>query len=229
MALAAAVDSVERVELIEPSEALLAIALEAFAGSGKAVRGYAESAEVFLAQLGPVPRWDVVQSTFAMHTMPSGERASILAAIAQRTGRLMIAEFDVPEFGDRTVEHATYAALRYELGLREYAGDELVTHGFLLPVLVGQFDPAHVRHTFEQSAGRWVDQLTAAGFTTVEVAPLVPYWWADAIVLEASRSTDSPAAEPQVVEHRRTRSNHPRQENERLPTSTRAHHPRPPW
>ena len=176
--------SIERVDLVEPSEALLALAVEAVAASGVAAHGHAVTAAAFLATSDG--RWDVAQSTFAIHTMPAADQAGVLGVLAERAGRVVLAEFDVSAFADRSPEHAAYAADRYERGLAEYDGDDAVAQGFLMPVLVGQFEPGAVRHTHEQSADAWVAELRAAGFATVTVHRLHPYWWADAIVLEAT-------------------------------------------
>lgn len=181
------VDGTQSVDLVEPSAALLELAVDAFADGPWTCRGHTADAAAFFAGAGLAGRWDAVQSTFALHTMPPDERADVLAAIAARTGRLLVAEFDVPDFEDGSRAHADYVAERYERGLQEYPGDDVVAQGFLLPVLIGQFAPDTIRHTFEQSADRWVRELRAAGFTDVSVAPLAPYWWADAVLLDARR------------------------------------------
>ena len=79
----------------------------------------------------------------------------------------IVAEFDVPAFADRSLEHALHAATTYERGLAEYPGSDLVALGFLMPVLVGQFDPDQPRHTFEQPIAGWVSDLEAAGLAMV--------------------------------------------------------------
>lgn len=186
VARAALVASIGRVDLVEPSAALLDLAAGALAGLVPDVRAHTATAADFLAGAAAGERWDVAQSTFALHTMPAGERASVLSALAGRVGRLFMAEFDVPAFADRSAEHAAYCAERYERGLREYDGDAVVAQGFLMPVLVGQFAPGAVRHTHEQPASAWVAELRAAGFADVTVTPLHPYWWADAVLVEAT-------------------------------------------
>jgi len=185
--VAVAGSGLRRIDLVEPSAALLDLAVAALAGGPAVVAGHAVTAAAFLAGLGADDHWDVVQSTFALHTLAAADRAAVLRALVARADRVLIAEFDVPSFDDRRDEHAAYAVDRYEQGLREYDGDEVVAQGFLMPVLVGQFDPGTVRHTHEQSAATWVDELRDAGFGTVTVHPLYPYWWADAVLLEATR------------------------------------------
>ena len=56
--------------------------------------------------------------------------------------------------------------------------------GFLMPVLLGQFEAGATRHTFEQPVDRWIEDLAAAGFDpTVEI--IHDYWWGPAFCLEA--------------------------------------------
>ena len=187
--------SVTTVDLVEPSGALLELAVAAVAaaanGRGIDVRAHAVTAAEFLATTSG--RWDLAQSTFALHTMAATERAPVLAALRAHTSRLLIAEFDVPAFADRSAEHAAYVADRYERGLAEYDGDEVVAQGFLMPVLVGQFEPGAPRHTHEQPASAWAAELHAAGFTDVAVQPLHRYWWADAVLIEATATATATA------------------------------------
>jgi hypothetical protein len=128
----------------------------------------------------------VAQSTFALHAVPPGDRRQVLADLAARTTHLLVVEFDVPAFADRSPDHARYAAERYVEGVAEYAGDDLVVDRFLVPVLVGQFAPGRPRHTWEQPVDAWAADLAAAGFTDVRHSRLHPYWWAPAHLLEAS-------------------------------------------
>lgn len=175
--------STTSIDLVEPSVEMLRDASTAVAAPNRQIASHAEGVDQFLAR-HPERRWDLVQSTFALHALEPAARSSVLAELAQRTDRLLVVDFDVPDVADRSVEHARYAAERYEHGLAEYADAPDVVEGFLLPVLVGQFDPARQRHTFEQSAASWVSQLTAAGFV-VESQPIADYWWATAHLLDA--------------------------------------------
>jgi SAM-dependent methyltransferase len=177
----------ERIDLVEPSAPLLESAVARLQGTGPAVVAHRVTAQAFLdpgdADGGG---WDVAQSTFALHTLEPGARRRVLAALARTVDRLVVVEFDVPELGDRTPEHAAYAVDRYTAGIAEYAGDELVVQGFLMPVLVGQFDPAQPRHTWEQPIDAWASDLLAAGFATVDGQALHDHWWAPAHLLTAS-------------------------------------------
>ena len=97
----------------------------------------------------------------------------------------MVVDFDVPAFADRSREHAHYVIERYRIGVGEYAEVPEAISGFLMPVLLGQFDPGATRHTFEQPVARWIDEVATAGFDpTVEI--IDAYWWGPAFCLEAS-------------------------------------------
>ncbi|MCP3989290.1 MAG: hypothetical protein GY724_09465 [Actinomycetia bacterium] len=61
--------------------------------------------------------------------------------------------------------------------------------GFLLPVLVGQFDPTQPRHTFEQPVDTWCQQLSDAGWSQITSRPVASYWWATAHLIEAVGAT----------------------------------------
>lgn len=182
-------DDVERVTLVEPSEALLAEATARL--QGVALDPHPAPAGQFLAAAPPDVSWDLVQSTFALHTISRDERLGVLRDLAARTTRLAVVEFDLPEAccvgHDRSAEHAAYAAEKYELGFAEYASHPEVITGFLLPVLVGQFAPDTVRHTFEQPASAWVQDLEAAGFTMITTRPVDAHWWAPAVLFDAAR------------------------------------------
>jgi SAM-dependent methyltransferase len=186
LAAAAMQPGLARLDLVEPSAPLLAAARARLEGLGAPVVGHGRTAQAFVESLGPGDRWDVAQSTFALHALPPADRAGVLRSLAGRVGRLLVVEFDVPPYADRSPEHARYAAERYEVGVAEYEGDDAVVDGFLVPVLVAQFDPARPRHTWEQPISQWVEDLRAAGFASVDTRPLSPYWWAPAHLVEAN-------------------------------------------
>ncbi len=168
------------VTLLEPSTEMLATAASRIPG-----------AEAHNATLGallaahPSHRWCLAQSTFALHAIEPDARARQLSELATRCDRLLVVEFDVPAFGDHSPEHLAYLADRYEAGLAEYPGDDLVAMGFLMPVLVGQLDPTQPRHTWEQPADAWVADLHAVGYARVESRPITDYWWAPAHLIDA--------------------------------------------
>jgi SAM-dependent methyltransferase len=173
----------ERLDLVEPSAELLAAARERL--RGQPIVAHQSTAQQLVDTLPDGARWDVAQSTFALHAVPPADRQRVLAALAERARHLLLVEFDVPPFADRSPDHARYAAGRYAAGVAEYDGD-LVVDGFLVPVLVGQFAPDRPRHTWEQPIDAWIADLTAAGFTDVRHREISPYWWAPAHLVEAT-------------------------------------------
>ncbi|MFN3220184.1 MAG: methyltransferase domain-containing protein [Acidimicrobiales bacterium] len=176
--------NVSAVHLVEPSESLLG---DALARTDWAVTPTPHCADLsqFVATLDAADHFALVQSTFALHTIAPAERSRALASLRARTDRLIVVDFDVPAFADRSREHAEYAIERYRIGVGEYAEIPEAISGFLMPVLLGQFDPGATRHTFEQPVARWIDEVAAAGFDpTVEI--IDDYWWGPAFCLEAS-------------------------------------------
>jgi predicted TPR repeat methyltransferase len=179
----------DRIDLVEPSAELLATAEARLTGDAVVVPRPGTAQQL----LGGAERWDVTQSTFALHAVPPDERAPVLAGLAGRTSHLLLIEFDLPDLADRSADHARYAAERYVEGVAEYADakghddadGDLVVDGFLVPVLAGQFAPDRPRHTWEQPIDAWAADLGAAGFTEVRHALLHDYWWAPAHLLEA--------------------------------------------
>lgn len=163
------------VTLVEPSAALLgSVALD-----GAVVVN--TDAASFVAGLDA--RFDMAESTFALHTLPYAERSAVLTSLRAHVSRLVLAEFDVP--GD-PLENLGFLADTYERGLAEYDDDrELVAQGFLMPVLVGQLAPGVLRNTFEQPAEAWAAQLRDCGYRDVVVEPLFDYWSSPAFLLTA--------------------------------------------
>ncbi|WP_020663709.1 class I SAM-dependent methyltransferase [Amycolatopsis benzoatilytica] len=172
-ALAAATFQPSRIDLVEPSAALLS-AVEV-AGA----RRFPLTAQDFLGSDGST--WNLVQSTFAMQSIEPAARAEVLSELRSRTDRVVLAEFDVPE-------HADLASLaqRYERGVAEYGAQaSLVAQGFLLPVLLG-VAAGEARTNWEHPAAEWARQLEAAGFSSVTVDRLADYWWSPAVLITAS-------------------------------------------
>jgi SAM-dependent methyltransferase len=166
--------------LVEPSPALLAQAVRALTPT----RAYAGTVQSFLAEVDA--EFDLIEATFAMHTIPHGERTQVLAALRHRTERLVIVDFDVPAVEHGGPEHLRFLAETYERGLSEYTDDrDLVAGGFLMPVLVGQLTPGASRVTWEQPAAAWREQLERAGYASVSVATLHDYWSSPAFLLIA--------------------------------------------
>lgn len=188
-ALEASAHSPARVQLVEPSEALLEEALSQLATRVPAaeVRSVPTNVQKFVDQLPLDANWTVAQSTFALHTLPPEERTAALARLRPHVGVLAIVEFDVPDHTVGGPEHLAFLAETYERGLAEYDGDrDLVAQGFLMPVLVGQLRPGAERVTWEQSADRWESQLREAGYERISVRPVSDYWSSPAFLLRAS-------------------------------------------
>lgn len=174
------------VHLVEPSGDLLAQACGRSDWAKTKLVSHETTAAGFLAELGSDEQIDLVQSTFAMHTIPTAERPSLLAQLGKHTSHVVVVEFDVPAFTDHSEEHAAYTADRFQKGIAEYPDHPEVVDGFLMSVLVAQFDPAQRRHTFEGPAASWATSFEDAGFDTT-ITPLFNYWWAPAFALEAVR------------------------------------------
>jgi SAM-dependent methyltransferase len=184
-----------RVDVIEPSEALLQAATtelrswqDSTGDQPPAVHSWPRTVQDFLADQGGSGEasWGLVESTFALHTLPHLERDAVLRAMRPRTGRLAVVEFDVPEAAAGSPEHLEFLVRTYEQGLAEYGEQrELVAQGFLMPVLTGQLRPGAVRATFEQPADAWAEQVRKAGYTDVVVTVLYDYWSSPAFLLTA--------------------------------------------
>lgn len=179
------------VDLVEPSRELLGRATAALADASVGVdrstpidaRPHALGLTPFLAGLGPLTEWDLVQSTFALHALPPEERRAGLGALARRCGAIAVAEFDVPELEEGSDAHLAHLAERYALGIAEYPDHPEVVAGFLMPVLADQVEPGRPRLTWESPAGRWAHDLREAGLEDVAVEPLADYWWAPAVLV----------------------------------------------
>jgi SAM-dependent methyltransferase len=192
LSVAALQPGVSRIELVEPSADLLAAAQKrlagngAGAGTGVAVAARGSTAQEMLDGLPDGAGWDTVQCTFALHALPPEDRARALATFARRARHLLLVEFDVPPLAVRSSGYARHAVARYTEGIAEYPDDDLVVDGFLVPVLVGQFDPGRPRHTWEQPIDLWIAGMLAAGFAEVRHHQVSPYWWAPAHLVEAT-------------------------------------------
>ncbi|GAA3437729.1 class I SAM-dependent methyltransferase [Kutzneria kofuensis] len=170
----------DELTLVEPSAALLARAVRDLTPT----RAYAGTVQLYLSDVDT--EFDLVESTFAMHTIRHDERTEVLARLRDRAERLVIVDFDVPAVEHGSPAHLRFLAETYERGLSEYAEDrDLVAQGFLMPVLVGQLTPGARRVTWEQPAAAWRAQLEKAGYRTVSVATLHDYWSSPAFLLIA--------------------------------------------
>lgn len=169
-------DDVMRIELVEPSDALLQQATARLAS--RPVTAFGKDVAGWLAT-GAEPRVDMGWATFALHNLPPEDRRSALRGIATRVGRFAVVEFDVPEW-ESVEQWAAHCAERYVEGADAH-DDSLVLAGFLVPVLLGQFAPGAERHTYEQPLAGWRADFEEAGFaeTTVEIVHS-DFWWGNA-------------------------------------------------
>ncbi len=189
-----------RLDLIEPSAAMLARTTAALDARGIDYRAANTSLQAFMPQ--PAGQWDIVQATWSLQSVPPGERPAVFDWLRAHGQRTLIAEFDVPAMGDSfEPERVTTITGRYERGLAEYDTDgeravaqaehsvaqaeHSVAQGFLMPVLFGYFDRTAARTNWEGPLQGWVDALHAAGFTRVETHKLFAYFWADAYLIDA--------------------------------------------
>ncbi|MFI5607721.1 class I SAM-dependent methyltransferase [Amycolatopsis sp. NPDC051903] len=169
-----------RIDLVEPSAALLA------AVDVPEANRFEATAQGFLAANGST--WNLAQSTFALQSIAPTGRAAVLRELRPRTEKLVLAEFDIPVLDEGSREFLGSLVTRYERGVAEYGQQaSLVAQGFLVPVLLGVAAGAE-RTNWEQPAAEWAAQLELAGFTDVTVAPLADYWWSPAVLITASGS-----------------------------------------
>ncbi len=177
---------IQRVDLVEPSQDLLRQAKNQTGWpSNVIVQGHPTTLDGYLDSLDSGARFSLVQSTFAMHATLPEQRPALLTRLAEHTDHVVVVDFDVSAPTDRSPEHAAYAAARYQNGVAEYTGHPVVIDGFLMPVLVAQFDPAQKPMTFEQSANTWSTEFEQAGFD-VRISHVTDYWWAPAFLLDAT-------------------------------------------
>ncbi|MGN6481447.1 class I SAM-dependent methyltransferase [Luteibacter sp.] len=168
------------VDVVEPSGGLLD-ALRPRLPKGKA---WQLTLQAFLAQLAPERRWDLAQSTFALQSIPPGERLAALKRLRRHATRLAIVEFDVPAFANAE-ERFLSLATRYEGVAREYGDDApLVSGGFLAPMLLGQLR-ATAPSNWEQPISAWQEELTRAGYRVASTSHIHDYSWAPAWLIVA--------------------------------------------
>ncbi|MEC3974639.1 class I SAM-dependent methyltransferase [Amycolatopsis sp. H20-H5] len=178
-----------RIDLVEPSTALLDAASERLDALDVEVSTFDDDAQDFL-MMDAASEWALTQSTFALQSIPPADRAEVLRTLRPRTGTLLLAEFDVPEYTEGSPEFLRSLVTRYERGIAEYGEQaSLVAQGFLLPVLLGLVNAVNAtagRTNWEQPASAWVAELEEAGYAEVGVELLADYWWSPAVLITAS-------------------------------------------
>lgn len=184
--LPALTGAVAGLDLVEPSEAMLGRATAALDAQGVPCTAYNGTIQDFMAR-GGSDRWDVLQATWSLQSIPPAERTAIFGWLRAQGARVLLAEFDVPAFAEPLgPPRVRYVMDRYRRGLTEYSGDGgLVAQGFLMPVLFGYFDRGAARSNWEGPIQAWADGLRAAGFTTIQVRRLHAYFWADGCLVDA--------------------------------------------
>lgn len=172
------------VDVVEPSAQLAAQTAAGLRGAAVRHRVFGTTVQDFArSQDGS---WDVVQSTFALQSLPPHDRREVLRWIAARTSTLVLVEFDVDEVADPFEPSWFLDSLaRMERGVREYVQDrDLVALGFILPVVLGHF-LRRERTNYECSIRNWVWELAGVGFTDITHRRIQDYWWRPAYVVWA--------------------------------------------
>ncbi|NLE50741.1 MAG: class I SAM-dependent methyltransferase [Chloroflexi bacterium] len=183
--LQALTQNITQLDLIEPSEAMLAQTTRQLDTWHVPYRAHPTTIQQFMKANGA--NWDVIQATWSLQSVPPADRPRVFSWMRGHGARVLIAEFDVPEFTalyePARVRHIVE---RYHDGLAEYTNDGgLVAQGFLMPVMFGYFDRSATRTNYEGPIGAWAEGLHAAGFDQVEMRKLYAYWWADAYLIDA--------------------------------------------
>lgn len=172
-------------DIVEPSEAMLAQTELALKEWDMSYHAYHDTIQDFITL--DAGEWDIIQATWSLQSIHPDERPAVFAWCREHGKRLLLAEFDVPNFTDQYApERVIYILDHYWNGLTEYAEEgSIVAQGFLMPVMFGYFDRGASRTNYEGPIQSWVDGIRAAGFNNVEARPLFSYWWADAYLIDA--------------------------------------------
>jgi hypothetical protein len=183
--LPALTPNVRHLDVLEPSLAMLnqtTAALNARSIDHRAINATVQQ----LMQTG-IGNYDLIQSTYALQSLRPEERPHVLAWLRAHCQRLLIVEFDAPDFADMyDPDRVRYFVEHYQRGLAEYADDGgLVAQGFLMPVFFGGFDPGEARVNWEMPTAEWTRLLGEAGFAEVQTQPVYDYWWATAVLVNA--------------------------------------------
>ncbi|NJN17870.1 MAG: class I SAM-dependent methyltransferase [Oscillochloris sp.] len=182
--LPALAPSIARLDLVEPSAAMLNKAGLELYEMEIPYNAYNEPIQQFMLH-GQGP-WDLMQATFSLQSLAPDERAKVLPWLCSHGARLLIAEFDLPDLGERlSPAQARYMIRRYERGLGEYNEDDLVAQGFLMPIFFSAFDRESPEN-YEQPIELWEFELRSAGYTNIEMRQIFDYWWAPAYMIDAS-------------------------------------------
>ena len=134
--LPALTDNVHQLDVIEPSAAMLTNTRGHLAARNINHRAFNGTLQDHIQQAPfGMMHWDVTQATFSLQSILPGERPALLQWLGQHTQRLVIAEFDAPNFDNDLLSHARvrYFIERYQKGLAEYdkaTDGDVVKQGF---------------------------------------------------------------------------------------------------
>ncbi|MFC4761684.1 class I SAM-dependent methyltransferase [Dyella koreensis] len=179
-----------RVDLVEPSPALLSHATGQLASSARLqqnhIRTWPLTAQAFCDALEPSMQWDLAQASFSLQNLPPSEREQTLRRLRPHLRRLALIEFDVPPLVYDTEAYFISLAQRYERALRAYHDDALlIAGGFLAPMLLGQVRQTTKPSNWEQPISAWVEELQRAGYTVLRTEKLFDYSWSPAVLMLA--------------------------------------------
>ncbi len=183
--VAALTDKIKEITLVEPSAAMLAATSKILAERGLQVDAVNTTFQEFAKT--ETGAWDIAQMTYSLQSVPPNERLPLMVWLKQNTKRVLIVEFDPPDYESMYAPaRVQYVLDHYAVGLAEYPNDGgLVAQGFLMPVMFGYFDQTVARVNYEQPIDNWINELKSAGFTQVEKRPIYNYWWAPAMIIDA--------------------------------------------
>lgn len=184
-ALAQASHPPRQLDVLEPSEALLASAMRQLqATRHNSLHAWHDTAQRFAAALTPDQRWDLAQSTFALQSLPPDERKTTLCRLRPHVRRFALVEFDVPVLEPGSTAHYASLAQRYQRALDGYGNDApLVAGGFLAPMLLGQLRPDARPSNWEQPVAAWIEEFRAAGYGLERREDLYDYSWSPAVLM----------------------------------------------
>ena len=179
-------ENIHNLTVLEPSATMLQKLCQALDQNGKPpYHAIHSTLQAFSATCSS--DWDLIESTFCLHTIVPEERKKMLRWMRAHGKRVLLAEFDAPNFPEMYApERVRFFIERYQEGIAEYADDgDLVVQGFLMPVFFGNFDRTQARSTYEQPIKQWREDLETAGFQSVTVQGLYSFWWSKAYLLDA--------------------------------------------
>lgn len=188
-ALRAAEPAPAEVAVVEPQDGLRSALQRGFADAapGSRLSVHGATLQAFTGRLDRVAHWDLAQSSFALQSLPPGERVEALRALRPHVDTLVVVEFDVPALVHGSEAYFHSVAQRYERCLAQYGGDaDLIARGFLAPMLIGQLRRDVAPSNWEQPIAGWQGELEQAGYRLREARHLYDYSWSPAWWLEMS-------------------------------------------